>query len=104
MSNATDERTSETSVSIDADCSTADLWYERFAELLGCEPRPGAIAAAIEDKKLELERLLKSIPEHRRQAADNVIRSIRRTAVNCGASSTCAVAGWAQTSDERKSP
>lgn len=83
------------------DCSTADMWFERFAELLGCEPRPGVIAATIEDLRATVDRLPAEIARNRREARDSLIRSMRSTAVNCGRSSTCSVAGWCKTSDEQ---
>lgn len=79
-----------------------DLWVERYAELLGCDPRPGAVAAAIESLKAERNAAVRSIPDHRRAAEDALIRSMRRTAVNCGQSSSCDVAHWCKTSEEKK--
>ena len=79
-----------------------DAWIERYAELLGCDPRPGAVAAAIESLKAERDAAVRSIPEHRRAAEDALIRYMRRTAVNCGQSASCAVAHWCETSEEKK--
>lgn len=83
----------------------ADLWIERFAELLGCDERPGAVAAAIEQLKDEVDRARKAVPKVRKeasqQARDQTIRSMRRAAVNCGQNSRCYVANhFFRTSDE----
>jgi len=83
------------------DCSTADLWFERFAELLGCEPRPAIIAATIDELKATINRIPAEIARNRTAERDSLIRSMRCTAVNCGQSSTCSVAGWFKTSDEQ---
>lgn len=82
--------------------SEPDLWTERYAELLGCDARPGAVAAAIESLKAERDAAVRAIPDHRRAAEDALIRSMRRQAVNCGHSASCAVAHWFKTSEERK--
>jgi hypothetical protein len=48
--------------------SLQSLWVERYAELLGCEPRPGAVAVAIGELHDEMGRCKKSISRHRRVA------------------------------------
>lgn len=80
-----------------------DKWIERYAELLGCEPRPGAIAAAIENLKAERDSVIASIPGRCDQAMDRVILNMRGAAVNCGSRPSCAVAYWFKTSNELKS-
>lgn len=80
----------------------ADLWIERYAEMLGCDPRPGAVAAAILELKMNFENCVKSIPSHRQTARDGVIREMRRTGVNCGHSSSCSVAHWFKTKEEQE--
>lgn len=60
------------------------VWVERYAELLGCESRPGAVAVAIEALKNEVDRVRQSIPRHRAAARDALIEQMRRQAVNCG--------------------
>ena len=90
-----------TAVSTATDSSTADLWFERFAELLGCETRPGAIAAAIEMLRRDVDRIPSEMSRNRIESRDAVIRQMRKTSVNCGHSSSCAVAGWFKTSDEQ---
>jgi hypothetical protein len=76
-------------------------WINAYAEALGCEARPGAVAAAIENLKGERDSAMASIPEHRKRAEDGIIRQMRRAAVNCGHSSDCYVAHQFETSDER---
>ncbi|WP_164102715.1 hypothetical protein [Candidatus Laterigemmans baculatus] len=53
------------------------LWMERFAELLGCDPRPASIAVAIEDLLAERERQRETIGRLRGWRA-----SCRRTEAN----------------------
>lgn len=80
---------------------TTDLWIERYAELLGCDPRPGAVAAAIENLKNERDSVVRSIPQHRESAQDALILQMRRTAVNCGPHPSCFVSHWFKTREER---
>ena len=80
--------------------SAADIWQERYAELLGCDNRPGAIAAAIEILNEQASRIPAEMARNRKEARDACIRSMRNTAVNCGMASTCSVAWWHKTSDE----
>lgn len=81
--------------------STTDSWLERYADLLGCECRPAAIAAAIDMLKTQAQRIPEEIARNRKAARDSLLREMRRTPVNCGSSSSCSVAEWFKTSEEQ---
>jgi hypothetical protein len=57
-----------------AECGAAQshcmesLWVERYAELLGCEPRPAAVSLAIAELSNSLHLCRRSISEHRKRA------------------------------------
>lgn len=86
---------------------STSLWFERFAELLGCDARPESISVKIQDLQAELVRAVESIPLQRakiiQDTEDRTVMAMHRQAVNCGMSSTCAVAGWwAESIEKRK--
>lgn len=78
-----------------------DLWFDRYAEILGCDNRPGAIAAAIEHLKTEVDRIPEEMARNRREASDAMIARMRHYPVNCGTSSTCWVARQVKTTHEQ---
>jgi len=78
-----------------------DVWIERYAELLGCENRPAAVAAAIESLKATVDRIPEEMARNRREATDGLILRMRRYAVNCGASSVCWVSKQMRTTQEQ---
>ncbi len=51
--------------------SLESLWVQRYAEMLGCDARPAAVACAIDSLINELERCRKSIGRHRAAAFKN---------------------------------
>jgi NADH:ubiquinone oxidoreductase subunit B-like Fe-S oxidoreductase len=46
-----------------------DLWIERYAEILGCDPHPNSVAVAIADLKAEVDRARKTITDLRKSGA-----------------------------------
>ncbi len=82
------------------------LWFDLFAELLGCASRPGAIAAAIEHLTKRIESVESSVSRHRQEARtaarDSTIMQARNYPVNCGSGSKCWVAQQLKLSTEEK--
>lgn len=54
--------------------SLQSLWVERYAELLGCEPRPGAVAVAIAELTGEIDSCRMSISRHRKSAFEQGVK------------------------------
>lgn len=80
------------------------FWFQAFAKVLGCKPEPVDILYHVEQDRRTIlalqERLRTEVSNARTQGRDETIQSFRRTAVNCGQSSSCAVSHWAKTSTE----
>lgn len=49
-----------------------DLWIERYAELLGCDPEPGVIAAIIDEKNKELDTQRRTIGKLRANKSEEI--------------------------------
>lgn len=46
-------------------------WFDRYAELLGCDPSPAAVSVAIQQLQTSLDNCRRSIPRHRQSAIEN---------------------------------
>ena len=58
-------------------------------------------AVVISELKKSNEYLTNQLQRLPNEIQDRLIDQMRRTAVNCGSSSTCAVAGWCRKSTEK---
>ena len=48
--------------------SVDSIWVERYAEMLGCDARPAAVAVAIDELMQQVQKVRESIKRHRAEA------------------------------------
>jgi hypothetical protein len=61
---------------------THSLWLERYAEILGCDCRPGLIAVEIERLKSQVDRIPAEMARNRRLSRELAIEEMRRGGID----------------------